>query len=293
MSLGGADFLLLKNLGMPFSSVTYQPIALDATFLLNPKTPPGSEPIRVSFKEVSNVSLEGTQAADLIFEMSANNDSVALSAATAGKESFTGSGGVQRLDFSVTGITGLTVNGNNGNDTLKVNSLDSAFNAGIALNGGGGNDILDATGSKKTVGGVTTGVNTVQNGGNNDDKLTGGIGTDTLDGGSGNDILKGGAGNDAILGGDGNDQIYGDAGNDTVSGGNNNDSILGGAGNDVLAGEAGIDTVKGEAGSDTIAGGSGSGADLGDVVTDLAIDKDEDLILVFNDTSKLFEIMGV
>ena len=295
--IGGADFLLLNNLGIPFGSVTYQPIGIDSTLLLlAPKSPSGSQPIPLTLTEVSNVTLDGIEAAGLIFEMSAKNDSVALTdltgAAGVGKESFTGSG-VQRLDFSVAGITGLTINGNIGNDSLKVNSLDPTFNAGITLNGGDGNDTLDATGSKKTVGTVTTGVNTFQSGGNNDDRLTGGIGNDTLDGGSGNDIIKGSDGNDAILGGAGNDQLFGDAGNDTVAGGADNDSILGGAGNDVLAGQAGVDTVKGEAGSDKIAGGSGLGADPGDIVTDLAIDIRESLVLIFNNNSKLFEIMGV
>lgn len=294
---GGTDSLLLTNLGTPFSSVTYQPVnSNDATFLLVPKTPLNSQPILLTVKHAEQTTLDGTQAANLIFEMPATNDTVALTDLTGatgvGKERFTSSG-LKTLDFSVAGITGLTVNGNNGNDSLKVNSLDPAFVTGITLNGGDGNDVIDATGSQKTVGTVTTGVNTFQTGGNGNDTLTGGIGNDTLDGGSGNDIIKGSAGNDAILGGAGNDQLFGDAGNDTIAGGADNDSILGGAGNDVLAGQGGKDTVKGEAGSDTIAGGSGMGADPGDVVTDVAIDIRESLILVFNNNSKLFDIMGI
>ncbi len=292
---GGADSLLLNNLGTPFSSVTYQPAnANDATFLLMPA---GSDPIPLAVMHIESMTLDGTQAADLIFDMPASNNAVALTDLTGtagvGKERLTASG-APSLDFSVAGITGLTVNGNDGNDTLKVASLDPAFAAGITLNGGEGKDTIDATGSKTVVGKVTTGIGTVQDGGNGDDKLTGGIGNDTLIGGAGNDVLKGGAGKDAILGGDGNDQLLGEAGNDTISGGANNDSILGGAGDDVLAGEGGVDTVKGEAGNDTIAGGSnGEGADPGDVVTDATDDIDENLFLLFDDTTLLFDVMGI
>ena len=291
---GGGDSLLLNNLGIPFSSVTYQPAnTRDATFLL---ISAGSQPILLAFKQVESMTLDGTQAVNLIFDMPATNDTVALADLTGaggvGKQRFTGSAS-PTLDFSVAGITGLTVNGNNGNDSLKINSLDPAFAAGITLNGGEGNDVIDATGSKKTVGRTTIGVGTVQNGGIGEDKLTGGIGDDTLSGNGGKDVIKGGAGNDAILGGDGNDQLFGDAGNDTITGGADNDSILGGAGNDVLAGEAGSDTVKGEAGSDFIAGGSGLGADLGDVVTDRDGDINEDMVLVFNDVTMLFEDLVV
>lgn len=290
---GGGDSLVLNDLGVSFSKVTYQPInGGDATFLLEPIS--GSPSVlALDFTRILVVTLDGAQAPDFIIDMPATNDSVSLSDVTGaggvGKQRFTGSAS-PKVDFSVDGLTGLTVNGNNGNDTLKVSSLDAAFAAGITLNGGEGKDVIDATGSKTVVGKVTTGVGMVQDGGDGDDKLTGGIGNDTLIGGDGLDIIKGGAGNDAILGGDGKDQLLGEAGNDTISGGANNDSILGGAGDDVLAGEDGVDTVKGEAGQDTIAGGSGAGADPGDVVTDLAIDIDEDLMLVFNDTDLLFEV---
>ncbi|MFM9964972.1 MAG: autotransporter-associated beta strand repeat-containing protein [Planctomycetaceae bacterium] len=287
------DLLVLNNVGAAISSVTYQPTnSLSGTLQLDT----GSEVVPLSFTVLSMVSLEGTAAANLIFDLAASNESVTFTDLTGptgvGRERFAGTG-VAQVDFSVVGLTSLTVNGNNGNDTLKIGSLDSAFAAGVTLNGGDGNDVIDTAGSKTIVGRVATGVGTVQTGGIGDDKLTGGIGNDTLIGNEGRDVIKGGAGDDAILGGDGNDQLFGDAGNDTVSGGEDNDSILGGAGNDVLAGEGGRDTVKGEAGADNIAGGSGSGADEGDVVTDLAIDINEDLVLVFNDSDLLFEVMGL
>ncbi|TIL63153.1 calcium-binding protein, partial [Mesorhizobium sp.] len=77
------------------------------------------------------------------------------------------------------GATGLTLTGNELNNTLV---------------GGAGNDTL--------------------NGGAGNDTLAGGVGNDTLDGGVGNDTLDGGAGDDALTGGAGNDTLTGGAGND-------------------------------------------------------------------------------
>ena len=59
------------------------------------------------------------------------------------------------------------------------------------------------------------------------------------------------------------------------------------------ADDVGLVTGKGEAGSDFIAGGSGLGADLGDVVTDRDGDINEDMVLVFNDVTMLFEDLVV
>lgn len=294
---GGTDSLLLTNLGIPFETVFYHPSVPvefgESAFVLISES---GQHVILTVEGVESATLDGTQADNLVFIMPETNDTVALTdltgASGVGMERFTASG-LLALNFSVAGIDKLVVSGGGGNDNLKVNSLDPAFLGEISLFGDSGNDVIDATGSKKTVGRVTTGVNTYQVGGEGNDKLTGGIGNDTLDGGEGNDTVKGGAGNDAILGGTGNDQLLGDAGNDTIAGGADNDSILGGAGEDVLAGQGGSDTVKGEAGSDLIAGGSGSEPDSGDVVTDLAIDINETLILVFNDADKLFEISAV
>jgi Ca2+-binding RTX toxin-like protein len=87
----------------------------------------------------------------------------------------------------------LTVNANDGDDTVKANAgVESTI--GITLNGGNGNDYLSADA--------------------------------TLNGGAGDDILIGGAGNDTINGNDGNDTIYVSSGNDVVDGGNGFDTIV-------------------------------------------------------------------
>ena len=267
--LGARDTFGLKNVGSLFSSVTYQPkngyqsgLGYDGTFLLSPS---GSvkTAIPLILTEMGAVTFEGTAASSLIFDLPATNDSVAFTdmVGTAGvsKESFTGTA-MMPLDFSVAGLTKLTVNGNNGNDTVKVNSLDSAFSAGITLNGGDGNDVIDASGSKKTVGNVTVGVNTVQYGGNGDDNLTGGIGNDTLLGGAGNDTLTGGDGNDGLNGGAGNDKLDGGNGSDTLVGDDGTENALTAVGgNDTLLGGAGADICLGGGGNDSIDGGTAPG----------------------------------
>ena len=281
---GSADNLLLKNLGTAFSSVTYRPTSSgDGAFILVDKGGSGqSKTFALNFSQLSNATLDGTMAADMIFDLPAKNDSITLSDRTgttgAGREQFTGSG-LMTLDFSVLGITKLSVNGNNGNDSLKVGSLDPAFTGLIVLNGGEGNDTLNAAGSKKKVGKVTTGVNTVQNGGAGNDKLTGGIGNDTLNGDADKDTLKGDAGNDRLFGGTendnldggaGNDTLLGEAGNDTLTGGDGSDGLNGGADNDKLDGGNGNDTLVGDDGTEstlTTAGGKdtllgGAGADI-------------------------------
>ena len=77
---------------------------------------------------------------------------------------------------SATTADTLTVNGNEGNDSIKAVSPVEAT-IGIVLNGGAGDDFLS--------------------------------GDATLNGGAGNDTLIGGAGNDTLSGGDGDDLLDG------------------------------------------------------------------------------------
>lgn len=245
---------------------------------------------------------------------------VPLSALRIPKVTFNLAGGDDKLDIrTVPETLAILINSGDGNDTIYGNNSGDTINSGNgkdSINAGSGNDVIDAGIGNDTVfgGGGTdniiggdgadylsgdAGNDTLIGGADNDtllggdgndsitgdagaDSINGGKGNDTLDGGSENDTIRGSSGNDAILGGSGNDQLFGESDNDTIAGGTGNDAILGGAGNDVLAGGAGVDRVLGESGSDTIAGGSGSGKDVGDVVTDLAIDIKETLMLVFS-----------
>ena len=154
---------------------------------------------------------------------------------------------------TVSGVTGATVSGGDGDDTLIS---------------GGGDDTL--------------------NGGNGDDDLTGGAGADVLNGNAERDMLDGGTGADVLSGGADIDSVtYSDRSggvsvtldnvvNDGEAGENDNvrsdvQNVIGGSGNDVLTGSAGTNVLAGAAGNDVLDGGTGpdtlSGGAGGDTVT--------------------------
>ncbi len=223
-------------------------------------------------------------------------DNLAVSTAGAGLVSVEG----LAYDVDLTGAAVadlLTVNGNNGNDTLKANA-DVDTQIGIVLNGNAGDDYLSA--------------DATLNGGDGNDTLEGGAGADFINGDAGDDtiIFNAGAGLDTINGGDGFDiflvnanganntiavsqtavtvdgntetlavsnlelfQVNSLGGNDTVTvtltsvAGN----IDAGSGNDIVNGSAATAalTIFGGDGEDTLTGGSvadeihgGSGNDL-------------------------------
>jgi Ca2+-binding RTX toxin-like protein len=159
-----------------------------------------------------------------------------------------------------------TLNGGNGNDTL------SAGNGNDALNGGAGNDQL--------------------NGGSGDDKSVGGVGNDRYyvdsvadqvveAAGGGNDLvfasvdysladghrvesLRANAGATGLIltGNEFNNALVGGAGSDTVNGGAGDDILNGGAGNDALAGGSGNDRYMVDSPEDHVIEAIGGGADL-------------------------------
>lgn len=141
----------------------------------------------------------------------------------------------------------LTINANDGDDTVTLSSVDALFAAAVLSTGDNGNDLLDATALTVRVslqGG--TGADTLL-GGSGDDELNGHSDDDSLRGGAGHDVLYGGAGNDALWGDDGNDTILGHAGNDTISGGLGNDQLDGGTGSvDLLLESADADLTLGK-----------------------------------------------
>jgi hypothetical protein len=101
-------------------------------------------------------------------------------------------------------------------------TVGSAVNS-VTLNLENGND-------RTTLTGVTA--QTIQNGGEGDDRLTGGDGGDQLSGDAGVDVLRGGGGIDLLAGGDGVDALFGDAGEDFLFGDGGADDIHGGDGVD-------------------------------------------------------------
>src|SRR6185436_7936351 len=91
-----------------------------------------------------------------------------------------------RLDGADPALDRLTVNGNEGDDTVVAAAgVETAI--GITLNGGIGNDFLSADGNI--------------NGNEGNDTLVGGPGNNALDGGPGDDTFIGNGGTDAIGGG--------------------------------------------------------------------------------------------
>jgi Ca2+-binding RTX toxin-like protein len=183
--------------------------------------------------------------------------------------------GVNDGSFDHNDVTGIVLNGLDGDDTLRI----GANIIGATLDGDAGNDTLL--------------------GGQGDDTLDGGDGLDTLDGKEGADLLIGGPGFDAadyrfetadltlsidgianesggnatgdniltdierIVGGAGNDFITGSDADNSITGRNGNDTILGGAGNDSIDGDNGNDSLVGEAGNDVLTGGVGNDVMLG------------------------------
>lgn len=158
----------------------------------------------------------------------------------------------------------LIINGGTKNDSIVIQSLDTAFAAKITINAGAGADrvnastvgvairVLGEAGRDTLTGGMG---NDTLVGGNDDDSLTGNGGDDSLAGEAGTDKLFGGSGKDVLSGGEGNDNLQGQSGNDTVNGGTGQDSINGGDDDDSLSGEVGRDTLLGGLGNDTLDGG--------------------------------------
>jgi Ca2+-binding RTX toxin-like protein len=150
---------------------------------------------------------------------------------------FNGSAGDDLINYAL-GTGTLTL--------LRGTTLESDTGSNferLTINGNNGNDTIDMTGLPANPLGAPTPLILTLNGGNGNDVLTGG---------AGNDVLAGGAGNDTLNGGDGNDNLNGGDGNDSLNGGNGNDVLDGGTGNDTLTGGSGADTFtfRGTTGDD-------------------------------------------
>ncbi|WP_188885262.1 cadherin domain-containing protein, partial [Amphritea balenae] len=134
-------------------------------------------------------------------------------------------------------------------DTSGMNQVQGGSGNDNKLKGSDSDDhITDASGNDKI---DAKGGNDVVDAGDGNDHVKGGDGDDTLYGGAGNDHLDGDAGNDYLSGGDGNDKLHGKDGNDQLIGGEGNDELDGDAGNDLMSGGLGNDTATGGDGADT------------------------------------------
>jgi len=112
----------------------------------------------------------------------------------------------------------LSVDGGNGDDSVRIDESNGVF---------------------------TDAIPTTIDGGNGNDRLVGGAGAVTLRGGNGDDALFGGAGVETLIGGNGDDSIDGNKGNDVGLLGNGNDTFVWDPGD-------GSDTVEGQNGTDTM-----------------------------------------
>jgi hypothetical protein len=97
----------------------------------------------------------------------------------------------------------------------------------------------------------------VYNGTDGVDRISGGNDSDTFWGGLGNDVIEGGDGADVALGGEGDDIITDLAGDDVPKGGPGNDAIDAGPGLDILMGGEGKDFTNGGANANETFGGDG------------------------------------
>ena len=173
-----------------------------------------------------------------------------------------------------TGLTSISVNGGNGNDSIL-----GSDDFGDSLVGGDGADTLDGQGADNTLDGADgadvirggIGIDSISGGdgadnisaGDGNDTINSGNGSDTVNAGNGNDFVLGANGEDILNGDDGDDTLNGDGGSDTINGSIGNDSILGGELADSLLGGDGADTIDGQTGNDVIDGQAGDDSLLG------------------------------
>ena len=188
---------------------------------------------------------------------------------TEGGASITASNSVSEVD----------IQGNDGNDTVTIQSLTNVRPLILNVEGNDGDDFVDASASQigavrlRITGDVgddtllgSFGRDTILGGdgadsvvaGDGDDSVDGGVGDDIIQGGGGNDFLAGDLGNDSIDGGDGNDSLIGSFGNDTLLGGTGDDTGIGGFGADIINGQSGDDLADGGADNDALLGGAGN-----------------------------------
>ena len=129
-----------------------------------------------------------------------------------------------------------------GDDGSGEFSIPRAEVARISLDGGNGDDSLRIDESN---GVFTDTIPTTIHGGNGNDRIVGGAGAITLQGDNGDDVLIGGSGVEKLIGGNGDDSIDGNKGNDVGLLGNGNDTFVWDPGD-------GSDTVEGQNGTDTM-----------------------------------------
>ncbi|MBX9701743.1 MAG: hypothetical protein K2X74_20075, partial [Acetobacteraceae bacterium] len=153
----------------------------------------------VTIVNIENLALDGASLTLTTAQLESFTRIVPDSAAPTGLLTLSAGG---TATTEVTGLTTLTVNGSNDNEVL-VFTQPGVTPTGITVNANNGDDT------------ITTGNGAdVLNGGGGVDNLTGGAGNDTLNGGSAADTMDGGDGDDLLIGGAGADRLRGRDGAD-------------------------------------------------------------------------------
>lgn len=247
----------------------------------------------------TTLTIQGSEKADLISLRRFGNDLIIQHASREdGKLLSSGD-----FRFTVPEVSRIVVNGNDGNDHLRVTFPTPTHSLTVTLDGGSGADILEAhhttaymiggSGSDMLISrggtayadyspapdGVTVNLAegvTIDDGTGSSDSLNGinnVIGStfaDIVRGNGKDNILDGGNGNDRLYGEGGNDTLHGRQGQDHLEGGQGNDSLYGGMDNDELVGGHGDDLLSGGSGNDLLRGGIGDDTLDGGEGTDIA-----------------------
>lgn len=232
---------------------------------------------------------EKTFLASSITSISGNalggNDRITISDSLRSDITITLAGGAGDDILNVDGGGALNIQGNGGDDQIKIGAgagLAATPGSPNILRGGSGDDLILGSEASDRIEGDAGDDMLLGRGA--DDTIYGGSlgnasnsGDDRIDGGSGNDTLYGGdegasvfpgdgsaitRHGDRIFGGTGDDSIHGGAGDDALFGAAGVDTIHAGSGDDYIRGGLGIDTLFGDAGGDTFDWYIGDGADL-------------------------------
>lgn len=189
-------------------------------------------------------------------------------------------------DTFIGGISGETVNGDGGADTIRLGAGDDRYIATATwgdkqdiVNGGAGLDHYDASGAwssvlinADSVAHDFAGYGKVDAGTAYGQSISGTIDAKIVDKISGFERLSGGSADDAIFGSATGNTIAGGAGRDVLMGLGGNDELRGDSEDDILVGGRGADTLFGGTGADSFRylsiKDSGIGAAWRDVVED-------------------------
>ncbi len=134
------------------------------------------------FNGTSTVSFSDIGAVELALGTTTGADSVTINGTSGSDNIYVPAGDSNTVDLHGLPITldeysALTINGNDGDDTIDASQISASF--ALTINGGAGDDILA--------------------GGPGNDTINGGAGNDTLIGWGGNDTMSGGTGSDTFL----------------------------------------------------------------------------------------------